>query len=154
MNYFKWVLGLIVWCLSAGLFAQEKLTKQQQADLDKAVKEAEAEMAKFKDPAYINKLFDNQIKEFKANGAATPELLKEIEKARAEMLKMAKGSGVSASPKPVAEEPDEPIETAQVAGSSSHLVKVGVSHQDDSFAEQLKTRSSIHLTLDIFEPVY
>ena len=39
-------------------------------------------------------------------------------------------------------------------GSSSHLVKVGVSHQDDSFAEQLKTRSSIHLTLDIFEPVY
>jgi hypothetical protein len=33
-------------------------------------------------------------------------------------------------------------------------VKVGVSHQDDSFAEQLKTRSSIHLTLDIFEPVY
>jgi Zn-dependent metalloprotease len=115
MNYFKWVLGLIVWCLSAGLFAQEKLTKQQQADLDKAVKEAEAEMAKFKDPAYINKLFDNQIKEFKANGAATPELLNEIEKARAEMLKMAKGSGVSASPKPVAEEPDEPIETAQVA---------------------------------------
>jgi Na+/proline symporter len=40
------------------------------------------------------------------------------------------------------------------SGSSSHLVKVGVSHQDDSFAEQLKTRSSIHLTLDIFEPVY
>ena len=39
-------------------------------------------------------------------------------------------------------------------GSSSHLVKVGDPHQDDSFAEQLKTSSSVHLTLDIFEPIY
>ncbi|MEI7583320.1 hypothetical protein, partial [Runella sp.] len=39
------------------------------------------------------------------------------------------------------------------SGSSSHLVKVENSHQDDSFAEQLKTRPSIHLTLDIFEPI-
>ena len=45
-KYCKWLLMLTFWCLSAALFAQEKLTKQQQADLDKAVKEAEAEMAK------------------------------------------------------------------------------------------------------------
>ena len=43
---------------------------------------------------------------------------------------------------------------APFCGSSSHLVKVGDPHQDDSFAEQLKISSSVHLTLDIFEPIY
>jgi len=81
-------LGLYVEAL-----AQQKPSKQQQAELDKAIKEAEAEMAKLKDPAYINKMFDDQIKELKAKGQATPELLREFEKARAEMLKMAKWGG-------------------------------------------------------------
>ena len=40
----KWLLALTFWCLSAVLFAQQKPSKQQQAELDKAVKEAEAEM--------------------------------------------------------------------------------------------------------------
>jgi len=109
---FSWIL-LLYLGLCFGGFAQQKLSKQQQAELDKAVKEAEAEMAKLKAPVYINKLFDEQIKEVKANGSATPELLKELEKARAEMLKMAKGSGVPAASPPVNVEPSEPTETAQ-----------------------------------------
>ena len=101
-------LGLYVEAL-----AQQKPSKQQQAELDKAVKEAEAEMAKLKDPAYINKMFDDQIKELKAKGQATPELLREFEKARSEMLKMAKGGGVSTPSQP--EEPSEPTETVSPA---------------------------------------
>ncbi|HAK78699.1 MAG TPA: hypothetical protein DCM71_17765, partial [Runella sp.] len=99
--------------LSVEVLAQQKPSKQQQAELDKAVKEAEAEMAKLKDPAYINKMFDDQIKEFKAKGQATPELLREFEKARAEMLKMAKGVGAPAPTQP--EEPSEPTETVASA---------------------------------------
>lgn len=99
--------------LSVEVLAQQKPSKQQQAELDKAVKEAEAEMAKLKDPAYINKMFDDQIKEFKAKGQATPELLREFEKARAEMLKMAKGVGAPAPAQP--EEPSEPTETVSPA---------------------------------------
>lgn len=109
----KWLLALTFWCLSAVLLAQQKPSKQQQAELDKAVKEAEAEMAKLKDPAYINKMFDEQIKELKAKGHATPELLRELEKARAEMLKMAKGGGAPATTQP--EEPSEPTETVSPA---------------------------------------
>lgn len=104
-------LGLYVEAL-----AQQKPSKQQQAELDKAIKEAEAEMAKLKDPAYINKMFDDQIKELKAKGQATPELLREFEKARAEMLKMAKGGGVAAPSQP--EEPNEPTETAPITPKS------------------------------------
>lgn len=99
--------------LSVEVLAQQKPSKQQQAELDKAVKEAEAEMAKLKDPVYINRMFDEQIKEFKAKGQATPELLKELEKARAEMLKMAKGASVPAPSQP--EEPSEPAETISSA---------------------------------------
>jgi hypothetical protein len=47
-------------------------------------------------------MFDDQIKELKAKGLATSELLllKGLEKTRAEMFKMDKGSGVAAPAQP------------------------------------------------------
>lgn len=92
------LLVLLLMCANLMTFAQQKKPTNQQAELDKAVKEAEAEIKKLRDPAYINKMFDDQIKEFKSQGTLSAELLKEIEKARAEMLKQAKSKPTTTSP--------------------------------------------------------
>ena len=105
------LLILLLMCVSLMTIAQQKKPTNQQSELDKAIKEAEVEIKKLKDPAYINKMFDDQIKELKSNGTLSAQLLKEIEKARAEMLKQAKGEGVVSVPTPI--EPTEPTENKQ-----------------------------------------
>lgn len=99
---------LVVVCLFLCIVARAQ-TPAQQAELEKAAKAAQAELDMLKDPAYINRLFDEQVRQLKASGAATPELLRELEKTRAEMLSLAKEGKITRDATPA--DPAAPADT-------------------------------------------
>ncbi|MEZ0485182.1 M4 family metallopeptidase [Fibrella aquatica] len=82
----RYLLTLIFFLSSVGLGFSQQLTPAQKAEQEKQIREAQDALKKAFDPDNMARIFDEQIREARKNGA-TPAQIKELEEGKAEALK-------------------------------------------------------------------
>ncbi len=118
----------VVWLLQIGIgpALAQQLTPAQQAELDKAAREAKAEFEKVTDPAYMSRLFDEQIRDARKNGAS-PELIRELEQAKKDALKQLRELKTNPNPQPAPKPADntasDKAETDLIASLKGRLAR-------------------------------
>ncbi|KAB7726857.1 hypothetical protein F5984_23370 [Rudanella paleaurantiibacter] len=98
------VILTIVLVAGSRLVSGQSLTPAQQAELDKATREAKAEMERAFNPEYILKAIDEQIEEARKNGA-TPAQIRALQQAKADAIQQLRARQQEAT-KPALVEPE------------------------------------------------
>lgn len=121
----------IIWFLLIGVESvrAQQLTPAQQAELDEAARKAKAEFEKIMDPAYVSRLFDEQIRDARKNGAS-PELIRELEQAKQDALKQLRADKAEAArqknqpaPEPADNTTTDKAETDLMASLKNRLAR-------------------------------